>query len=78
MGVAILLGANIRRLRLEKQMSQTKFSKYLNIHQESLSRIEHGKFNPSLKTLENIANILDVPLYKLFDDEAINTESDTY
>lgn len=63
-----MVGLNIRRMREEVGITQTKLAQVINIHQESLSRIELGRIKPSLTTLEKIAAALGVAISELFDD----------
>lgn len=56
----------IKHLRKEKNLTQAKLAKIINIRQESLSRIELGRINPSIATLEKISEVLGVPICQLF------------
>lgn len=56
----------IKQLREEKNMTQAKLAEIINIRQESLSRIELGRINPSIATLEKISDVLEVPISRLF------------
>lgn len=58
----------IRKLRIEKGMSLQELAKVCSFSTAHLSLIERGERNPSLKTLERIAENLDVPLRALLDD----------
>ncbi|MFS0646078.1 helix-turn-helix domain-containing protein [Siminovitchia sp. 179-K 8D1 HS] len=53
-------------MREEKNITQAKLAEIINIRQESLSRIELGRINPSMATLEKISAALNIPLHKLF------------
>jgi len=59
-------GRRIRRLRIEKQLSQEKLAFEANLHRTYLGSIERGERNPSLKNIEAIANALGVKLSELF------------
>ena len=59
-------GRRIRRLRIEKQLSQEKLAFEANLHRTYLGSIERGERNPSLKNIEAIANALRVTLSDLF------------
>ena len=60
------LGDRIRKLRLEKRLSQENLAFESNMHRTYLSSIERGGRNPSLKNIEAIANALGVTLSELF------------
>lgn len=56
----------IKALRKQKKMSQMELAEKACITQAYLSGLENGKRkNPSLKTLENIAKALEVPVHVL-------------
>lgn len=60
------LGDRIRKLRLEKRLSQENLAFESSMHRTYLSSIERGERNPSLKNIEAIANALGVKLSDLF------------
>jgi len=63
------LGDKVRLLREEKGLSRPVFcgdESELSVRQ--LVRIEKGEFRPTIKTLEYIANRLDIPTYILMPD----------
>ena len=63
------LGDKVRILREEKGLSRPVFcgdESELSVRQ--LVRIEKGEFRPTIKTLEYIANRLDIPSYVLMPD----------
>jgi transcriptional regulator with XRE-family HTH domain len=62
-----LLGARVRELRRNREMSQDQLSEQIGIDPKHLSRIELGKSFPYMETLEAIAKSLQVELKDLFD-----------
>jgi len=57
------IGAKIRQLRLKKRLSQGDLAKKsLVIDRAYISRLERGQVNPTLRTLERLAALLDVSL----------------
>ncbi len=66
------IGKNIQSVRKMKGISQRKLAKMLNWNPSNLARIEKGRVKPSLKTIEQIASILDVPVTYLFNEVAIS------
>jgi transcriptional regulator with XRE-family HTH domain len=62
----MLIGARLRQLREQKQMSQGDIEERTRLLRSYISRVENGHIVPSLETLERFARALDVPLYQLF------------
>jgi len=62
----MLIGARLRALREEKELSQGDIEKSTKLLRCYISRVENGHTVPSLETLERFAGALGVPLYKLF------------
>jgi transcriptional regulator with XRE-family HTH domain len=59
------LGDNIRRIRLERGLTQVELSKKLKADRSYMSNVEQGKKNPTLTTMEKIANVLGVSTEEL-------------
>jgi DNA-binding XRE family transcriptional regulator len=60
------LGSRIRQLRKQQHLSQEDLATKAKLDLTSISEIESGLRNPSLKTLNKIALALRVPLAELF------------
>jgi len=73
----MLIGARLRQIREQKQMSQGDIEERTGLLRCYVSRVENGHTVPSLETLERFAGVLDVPLYQLFfsGEEAPSTPS---
>ena len=54
------LGENIRRLRLERNMTQGDLCSKIDIDVAYISNVESGKKNPTLSTITRIAEALGV------------------
>jgi len=54
------LGKNIKRIREQKKMSQGDICRALGFDRAQISNIEAGKGNPTLSTIEKIAQALGV------------------
>jgi transcriptional regulator with XRE-family HTH domain len=54
------LGKNLREIRLKKKLSQGSLATALNVDGAYISNIENGRMNPTLSTLEKIANALGI------------------
>jgi transcriptional regulator with XRE-family HTH domain len=72
------VGQNIRRVRTNKNMSQKELTAIINMGSAQYSRIENGKTDPSVSTLERIAKALGVSLSELFISEEKDLESTSY
>jgi transcriptional regulator with XRE-family HTH domain len=59
------LGAVIRRLRLERELSVESLAATAGIHWTYLSGIERGRRNPTWKVLRGIARSLGVEISEL-------------
>jgi transcriptional regulator with XRE-family HTH domain len=56
----------IRQLRTERGLSQAKLAVVAGMDPATLNRLEQGKGNPNLKTLERVAGALGVEVVDLF------------
>jgi transcriptional regulator with XRE-family HTH domain len=71
-----LLGARVRELRKKAGLTQEQLAELLGIDQKHMSRIELGKSYPSLDRLSKIAEVVNVPLPKLFRFGHLSDEAD--
>ncbi|MFY0650748.1 MAG: helix-turn-helix transcriptional regulator [Cyclobacteriaceae bacterium] len=60
-------GNHLRQLRLSKNLSQEHLANVADIPINQVGRIERGEINPTLSTLQVIANALDMSLPSLMD-----------
>ena len=56
----VLVGDNIRKLRMAKFYSQQQLADEVNIAKSTIQRIESGKLNPTIWLLKNIIIVLEV------------------
>ena len=54
------LGQNIKRIRTKKKMSQGDIARALEVDRGYISNIENGKKNPTLATIQKLADALKV------------------
>jgi transcriptional regulator with XRE-family HTH domain len=54
------VGTNLRRLRTERGLSQEAFADVLGFHRTYVGGVERGERNLTLRTVERLADILDV------------------
>lgn len=59
-------GKNVRRLRLERDLTQEELAEGAGISQVQITRIESGKINTSISTVVAIAGALGVGEGELF------------
>ncbi len=64
----VKLGEKIRSLRTKKNMTQNDLAIECDFEKASMSRIESGHSNPTVKTLLKISKALDVHISELFKD----------
>jgi transcriptional regulator with XRE-family HTH domain len=64
------LGEEVRRRRLEKNLSQEALAFESGIHPNVVGRLERGRYNPTVLLLLAIAVTLEVTLAELFDAAA--------
>lgn len=60
------IGDNIKRIRVAKNLSQKEVVLVAKLDAAQYSRIENGKTDPSVSTLERIAKAIGVSLADLF------------
>ncbi len=59
------LGENLKRIRMQKGISQSDISKSLGVSRGFVSNIENAKTNPTLATIAKLAKAVDVPASEL-------------
>lgn len=52
--------ANVRRFRCARLMTQVQLAERLDVDQSRIAELERGKGNPTMDTLDQIADALDV------------------
>lgn len=62
-----IIGAKITKIRLEQELTQAELAEKVGISLETVSRLERGVTFPSLKTVNKIATVLEVPMKEFFD-----------
>jgi len=63
--ISVKLGQNLKKIRTKKKMSQGDIARALGVDRGYISNIENGKKNPTLATLQKIANALGVEVDNL-------------
>lgn len=57
----------ITAYRKQKKMTQEDLSEKVGVRRETITRLEKGLYNPSLKLAMDIARVLDTDVYHLFE-----------
>lgn len=62
----IILKTNLKEYRNKLCLSQSELADRVNVRRETISHLERGEYNPSLKLAYDIANIFGVAIEELF------------
>lgn len=62
----LIVGKNIQRIRESKGISQQELAAKCNFEKSNMSRLEAGRVNPTLSTLEKVSKALGISLAELF------------
>ncbi len=65
MDIAAKFGKRVRKIRLNKELSQGRLAKRMGVNPAYISQIERGVQNVSLRGMEKLAKALDVPVKEL-------------
>jgi transcriptional regulator with XRE-family HTH domain len=57
---------DLQKLREQKGISQQDLAAKCNFEKSNMSRLEAGRVNPTLSTLDKVSNVLFVTLVELF------------
>ena len=69
MDIIKVFGTNLKKMRLEKGLSQDRFAEICGLHRTYISDIECFQRNVSLETVQKIADALNIEAYRLFMEE---------
>lgn len=70
----LLVGRNIRRIRVAQRVSQERLAYDAGVDRSYLGGMERGEKNPTVDVLERVAVTLSVPLQELFANVATSLE----
>lgn len=57
-----MVGENIKKIRVEKRMTQEELAEKLSVTRQAISNYETGKTQPDIETLNKIASIFEVSI----------------
>ncbi|MDZ7954092.1 MULTISPECIES: helix-turn-helix domain-containing protein [unclassified Nostoc] len=69
-------GKAVRRRRRELDLSQEQLAERAELHRTYISNLERGELNPSLETMEKLANALDISIPAMFINYGIQVENE--
>ena len=69
MDIIKVFGANLRKYRTKKGLSQEQFAEICGLHRTYTSGIECFQRNVSLENVQRIADALGIESYKLLQEE---------
>lgn len=64
---------NLIALRKKNNLTQNELAEKINYSDNAISRWEHAEVTPSIETLQQIADVFNVPLTSLIEDNAVKT-----
>ncbi len=67
--VRILVGKNVRRLRIAADLTQAALAEKLGVDRAYVSGLELGQRNPTILTLWHVSRALGVALASLLDED---------
>ena len=73
----IALSANIKKHRLEKEMTQTQLASVFNVSEQAVSRWENGNTYPDIQLLPAIADYFGITIDELMGMESYKDERET-
>jgi transcriptional regulator with XRE-family HTH domain len=65
MDMRVLVGENVRKVRLKRGLTQERFAEKSGFSQQYLSSLENGRRNPSIVTICELATALGVSYLEL-------------
>lgn len=71
MDARLLVGQNVRRLRLAADLSQEAVAERMGVDRAYVSALELGKRNPTIITIWQIAEALEVHITDIVADDAL-------
>ena len=64
--IQIQVGKRIQKIRIEKNISQQDLAAKCNFEKSNMSRLEAGRANATLSTLETVSRALGIEIVELF------------
>ena len=64
-----LIALNVRVERTLKRLTQAQLAEKIDVHEKYIGKIEAGKQNVTIKTLNKIANALNISMIRLLENK---------
>jgi len=61
---------HVRRLRLERQLTQAELAEHINVSHSYMSKLERSKVAPSFTVICSLARVLQTHLASFFQDDS--------
>lgn len=74
MDVVKVFAENMRKYRLEKNLSQEALAEKAGLHRTYISAIECGRRSIALENVQRVADALEIKTYLLFINQEIDTK----
>ena len=69
---------NLKYLREQKKLSQNKLAGLLGVNQTTIARWENGEMSPSLESILDISDVLNISLFDLASQDLAKDTSDSF
>lgn len=66
MAIEEQIGERIKKIRIEKKLTQEQLAWEANVDRTYMNHVENGRKNISIRSLEKIIKALDVSFYEFF------------
>lgn len=63
------IALNVRVERTIKRLTQAQLAELIDVHEKYIGKIEAGKQNITVKTLNKLANALNIDVYRLLEEK---------
>ncbi len=64
------IALNVKVERTKKRLTQAALAELIDVHEKYIGKIENGKQNVTIKTLNKLANALNIDICKLLEDQS--------
>lgn len=64
------IALNVRVERTIKRLTQAQLAELIDVHEKYIGKIENGKQNITLKTLNKLANALNIDICRLLEEKS--------